>query len=161
MLQKVPLIIGVACVLFSFCLLNIVLTPDEQSASAISTIQDTANTTESNEQANITSDTAAPTNYLVYKDPISGIKLEYPLNWLKIEGGNYIEFEPPQSQNYSSSSSFSTKSLPSTLSKTLNKPSNLTAFEIRIDGNLPFDVANSLDKYTRLKIIPQKQIGEF
>ena len=66
-----------------------------------------------------------------------------------------------QSSSSSSSSSFSTKSPLSPSSKTLNKPTRLTAFEIKTDGNLPIDVANSLDKYTRLKVIPQKQFGDF
>ena len=142
----------------------------QHSALALSSAIGNTNTTSSKSNDQSSSNNTNTTNYLVYQDPISGIKLQYPSNWIKIERGNYVEFLPPSSSSLplqsssssSSSSSLSTKSPLSAPSKTPNQPpTRLTAFEIRIDGNLPFDVANSLDKYTRLKIIPQKQFGEF
>jgi hypothetical protein len=161
----VSLVIGLVCMLFSFSLLTNLFNIELQSASAaISTVQNTNNNARTNEQSTSSNNTSA-INYLIYQDPISGIKLQYPSNWIKIERGNYVEFLPSSSSSLPLQSSLSstTKSPLSPPSKTSNQPptTRLTAFEIKIDGNLPFDVANSLDKYTRLKVIPQKQFGEF
>lgn len=107
-----------------------------------------------------TDSTAA--NYLSYQDPLSGFRLQYPSNWIKVEGGNHVEFQPPSipkiPSGASSLSSMNDSFLPGRNSS--NGTGKLIAFEVRVDGILPFGL-DSLEKYTRLKIIPQKQIGEF
>jgi hypothetical protein len=101
-------------------------------------------------------------NYLSYQDPLSGFRLQYPSNWIKVEAGNHVEFQPP-SISKSPSSASPLSSMNDSFSSGRNSSNGtgkLIAFEIRVDGILPFGL-DSLEKYTRFKILPQRQIGEF
>ena len=76
-----------------------------------------------------------------YQDPIYGFKIDYPSFWKKIEGNNFVEFRVPK--------------------VAYSEPGNtsLVALEVRIDA-LPSNI-DSLDKYTRAKLIPYRQLGQF
>ena len=78
---------------------------------------------------------------ITYQDPIYGFKIDYPSVWKKIEGNNFVEFRVPK--------------------VAYSEPGNtsLVAVEIRIDP-LPSNI-DSLDKYTRAKLIPYRQLGQF
>ena len=81
-----------------------------------------------------------PTKFSTFQDPIYGIKVQYPFNWTKIEGVNYIEFQAP--------------TLPSTSATSKNQ---LNAFEIRIDYLPP--AINTLQKYTQIKLNTHRLAG--
>jgi hypothetical protein len=79
---------------------------------------------------------------LTYRDPIYGIKIEYPSDWNKTEGASFVEFRLP-AEGY-------------------NRTTNITdliALEIRVDI-LPPDIT-SPDQYSRAKLIAHRQYGEF
>lgn len=75
-----------------------------------------------------------------YQDPIYGFMIDYPSDWKKVEGYNFVEFQLPDGYTNSTNSS-------------------LIALEIKIDP-LPPNIT-SLDKYTRAKLIPHRQPGQF
>jgi hypothetical protein len=77
----------------------------------------------------------------IYEDPIYGFKIDYPSVWKKIEGNNLVEFQVPENAFLKLGNS------------------SLVALEVRIDP-LPSNI-DSLDKYTRAKLIPYRQLGQF
>jgi hypothetical protein len=82
--------------------------------------------------------TTTATNFLTFQVPIYGIKIDYPSNWTKVQGLNYLDFQAPRG-----------------LAK-----GKLISFEIRIDY-LPPEI-NTLEKYTQIKLnIHRFAGGEF